>query len=136
MKVIPIKPRTTLPTCLSVNLLVASAAFGNANTAIPPKVEFVEQKDHQCLQPVVHDKGAVLADYRDAEAQWLATKYQGNSVRVAKTALLLSPAQHAGEGSTPGQIQRETLYFEGVVGPKASICFDINLAIDPAQPHD
>jgi len=109
--------------------LIVQSARANPGANNVPKVEFVEVNGHECLQSVVSEAGAQLADYRAAEARWLKSKYPG-------VAILLSPVTDAVQESERTTVQRETFYLDGIVGVGAVVCFDIKQAISPGKSHE
>jgi len=121
---------------LSAAAIIGQSARADRAANVPPKVEFVEVKGHQCLQPIVSAADAQLSDYRAAEARWLATNYPGVPTPEAKTEILLSPATDGGREPRSTTVQRETFYLEGIVGEGAVACFELNLATIPGQSHE
>lgn len=128
--------RIAIAVGLAVAGIVGQKASANPSEIEPPKVEFAEVEGRQCLQPVVHGAGAQLADYRAAEARWLASKYPGVPVPEVKTEILVPAATDAGLQSARATFQRETFYLDGIVGAGAVICFDINLATISGERHE
>ena len=116
--------------------LIVQSARANPGANNVPKVEFVEVNGHECLQSVVSEAGAQLADYRAAEARWLKSKYPGVATPEAKTEILLSPVTDAVQESERTTVQRETFYLDGIVGVGAVVCFDIKQAISPGKSHE
>jgi len=121
---------------LSVAAIVGQSVRADTAAKVPPKVEFVELMGHQCLQPLVSGAEVQLADYRATEARWLAIKYPGVPTPQAKTEILLSPETDGGRKPGRTSIQRETYYFDGLVGAEAVTCFEFNLATSPGQSHE
>ena len=121
---------------LSVAAIVGQSPRADSAANVPPNVEFVEVKGHHCLQPIVSGADAQLADYRAAEARWLATEHPGVPTPEAKTEILLSPATDAGSQRQRTTIQRETFHLDGIIGAGAVICFDIDLATTPGESRE
>ena len=115
-------------------LVTSARADPAANEVV--KVEFIEVKGHECLQPVVSGAGAQMADYRAAEVHWLANKYPGLSTPHATTEIVVSPYSDDGDEAERTTVHRETFFLDGIVGEGAKVCFDINLEIDSAKPHE
>jgi hypothetical protein len=115
-------------------LVTSARADPGADDAL--KVEFIEVKGHECLQPVVSGAGAQLADYRAAEVRWLASKYPGVPTPEATTEIVVSTYSDAGDEKERTTVHRETFFLDGIVGEGAKVCFDINLKIDSAKPHE
>ena len=112
-------------------VVIEQGALVDPGANEPPKVEFIEVEGLRCLQPVVLEAGAQLADYRAAEARWLAGKYPGVPAPEAKTEILLSPATDGDHQAGRATVQRETFYLDGIVGAGAVICFEIKLTTTP-----
>ena len=91
-----------------------------------PKVEFVEVEGQRCLQPVINAAPVERADYRAAELRWLASKRPGAPAPRWETITVLSPRPPADDEPHSSTVGRETAYLDGVVGPGATVCFDIN----------
>ena len=121
---------------LSVAAIIVQSVRAAPAANVPPKVEFAEVNGHQCLQPIVLGADAQRADYRAAEARWLATKYPGVPTPHAKTEIRLSPATDGGLEPGSTTIQRETYYFDGIIGARAVVCFDLNLETSPERSHE
>jgi hypothetical protein len=122
---------------LALAIVVAPVANGKVGADDPPKVEFIAVLGRPCLQPLVNDATAELADYRAAEARWLAAKYPGVAAPRAETVILLSPLQGSDGRPERTTVQTETFHLDGVVGPDAVVCFEINLTtIGSQQEHN
>jgi hypothetical protein len=131
--------RGVLRLAAALGLAAAATAKQNAR-AYPdaiqlPKVEFIEVAGRQCLQPVVHEARAAVADYRAAESRWLASKHPGVPTPQAKTDIVQDP-EASGDGQPERTtVVRETFYLDGIVGSGAVVCFDINLVTNPGEPQ-
>ena len=126
----------TATTGLALAVIVAPVAAAEGGAANPPKVEFIAVEGRQCLQPIVNDPNANLADYRSAESRWLASKYPGVHAPAAETIILLGPVEGSGGRPDVTTVQRETFHLDGIVGPDAAVCFDINLTTRRTGAHD
>ena len=120
-------PRLTLNAALAVATSVSPSVVTAVGPDSPPKVEFVEIQGQRCLQPVVRAARVELADYRAAELRWLAIRRPTVSAPEWKTEIVLAPQEPADGEQHSSTVQRETAYLDGVVGPSATVCFDIAL---------
>jgi hypothetical protein len=128
--------RLTLTVALAAATGVSPCVAAGVPAEKRPKVDFVEVKGQQCLQPVLRTAHAQLGDYRAAESRWLASSHPGISAPRWDTELVLVP-QHSGGGQPAGStVQRETAHLDGVVGTNATVCFDINLKGGQAHEHE
>jgi hypothetical protein len=91
-----------------------------------PAVEFVKVEGKPCLQPIVHAPQVTFQDYGNAERRWLDETYPGVSATQWQADLILSPAQADGDEIGPVTHVSDTAYLDGVVGPNATVCFDVN----------
>jgi hypothetical protein len=132
--------RWVLPLTLTAALVVAPRVSPCLGAAVDPKdlpkVEFIEVKGQRCLQPVVNAARVELADYRAAELRWLASWRPGASAPQWKTEIVLGPQERADREPESSTVQRETAYLNGVVGPSATVCFDVNLKETKAHDHE
>ncbi len=119
--------RLTLTAALAVAIPVLPGVVAAVSPEDLPKVEFVEAKAQPCLQPVVNGARVGLADYRAAEIRWLAITRPGARVLEWKTVIVLAPQSVADGEPDSSTVERETAYLDGVVGPSATVCFDVNL---------
>jgi hypothetical protein len=119
--------RLTLTAALAVAARVSPCVVAAASLENRPKVEFVEAKGQSCLQPVVNAARVEMADYRAAELRWLANNRAGARAPEWKTVIVLAPQAGADREPQSSTVQRETAYLDGVVGPSATVCFDIDL---------
>lgn len=91
-----------------------------------PKVEFIEVAGQTCLQPVVNASHVEFADFRAAESRWLA-RWRPDAGKPRSIELVMQVRE--GKETT----QRETLHFDDVAGPNATVCFDIGLTETKAR---
>ena len=107
---------------------VCSAADSNPDPRHKlPAVEFTEVAGETCLQPIVYDSQATFADYRDAEMRWLTNKRPGTTAREWQLVAELGPPDATSGEAQKLTTRRETVHLDGIVGPDATVCFDINL---------
>lgn len=112
--------RLTIAVVLAVATSVSPCAVAADGPEDIRKVEFVEVDGQPCLQPIIDASHVELADFRAAESRWLAI-WRPDAGRPGWIKLDIAFR----EGTST--IQRETVHLDGVVGPSATVCFDINL---------
>jgi hypothetical protein len=123
--------RRTLTVVLAIAPSLSPCLVAAVGPEDLPKVEFIEVAGQTCLQPVLNASHVEFADFRAAESRWLA-RWRPEAGRPRSIELVMQVREGTG-GEPEETTQRETLHFDDVVGPNATVCFDIGLTETKAR---